>query len=68
VLWEESKIDRNKSKSKMNFTQVLIYRKPCESRKSVKETTKNSKNNSYSENIMKMSYNIVSVMKDYINA
>jgi len=68
VLWEESKIDRNKSKSKMNFTQVLIYRKPCESRESVKETTKNSKNNSYSENIMKMSYNIVSVMKDYINA
>ena len=52
----------------MNLTQILIQRKTGEYWESVEETTENCKDNSYSENVMEVGYNVVSIMEDDINS
>jgi hypothetical protein len=68
MLWEECKVDRNESQSEMNFSKVLIKRKTSKCRESIEKPTKDGEYNTHSKNIMEMSNNIVSVVKNNINS
>jgi hypothetical protein len=67
VLREESNIDRDKSKIEVDLSKKLIINHPSKERESIEKPTEDSKDNSYSENIVEMCHNIVSVVKSNIN-
>jgi hypothetical protein len=52
----------------MDLAKIIVKTEPSKHRKPEEKTTKDSKNNTHTEYIMKVSDNIISIVKHHINS
>jgi len=66
VHWEESNIYTNKESSEMNLSAFFTVGKANNFFNSIIKSSENGENGSHRENIMKMSYYVVGIVKGNI--